>query len=322
VTARIRAQLRRTTLQAQKERTQARFRDAELDVLRERTQREALQVHAKLAADLHKSNMNLERACTELRGTQLQLIQSAKMSSLSKLASGIVHEVNNPLTFVFMHMETVIDSLDKLKEDFGEHLSEAGVELLENSRQRAIEARAGADRVADIVKDLRLFSNIGEGKFQNTDIAGSINSALKLNSYHIKGRKITTDVRFAEDNWLNCAPGILNQVFINLLSNAIDAVEDGGTVRIRTGRDEGIYWISIADNGPGVPEEIRERIFEPFFTTKDVGEGTGLGLPVTCRIIAQHRGTIQLRDSDTGGAEFHIRLPTDLEEIHHDDQLR
>ena len=101
---------------------------------------------------------------------------------------------------------------------------------------------------------------------------------------------------------------------MNLISNAADAAGDQGRIRIRSGRDESFYWVAVGDSGPGIPQDIRERIFEPFFTTKDVGEGTGLGLPITYRIVDRHGGTIEVQKSDLGGAEFLIRLPVNLAE--------
>jgi signal transduction histidine kinase len=271
-----------------------------------------LQARVRHAEDLRHAHDDLEQAYSELKETQVQLIQSAKMTSLGELVAGIAHEVNNPLTYSMAHLGTIVSALGKLPNEGT--LTPNGVAHLEKARQRAIDARAGLERVGDIVSRLRTFSRLDEGEFKDADIRECVESALEFMSHKIRGKNIEVDTDFAAFNQLFCAPGILNQAFLNLLSNAVDAVGERGTIRIRTGRDDRFYYIAIADSGTGVSEAIRDRIFEPFFTTKDVGKGTGLGLSITYRIVDQHKGTIDLAKSDLGGAEFVIRLPVDLEE--------
>jgi signal transduction histidine kinase len=284
---------------------------------------EAGQLHARYllararhAAELQQANHELERAYRELKDAQVQLIHTAKMTSLGELVAGIAHEINNPLAYAMAHLGTISSALGKLAGEAT--LTDRGAAHLDKARQRAIDARSGLGRVSDIVSRLRTFSRLDEGEFKDADLTECINSALEFMSHKIKGKDIEVQTRFAGDAPLYCAPGLLNQAFLNLLANAVDAVGERGIVRVRTGQDDQGYWVAIADSGPGVPDAIRDRIFEPFFTTKDVGEGTGLGLSITYRIIDRHKGTIDLVKSDLGGAEFVIRLPVNLEEHHRD----
>jgi signal transduction histidine kinase len=274
-----------------------------------------LQARAQHAEELQEANDDLERAYRELKETQVQLIQTAKMTSLGELVAGIAHEINNPLAYSMAHLGTVASTLGKLADEAT--LTAKGTSYLDKTRQRAIDARSGLERVTDIVSRLRTFSRLDEGEFKDADIRECVESALEFMSHKIRGKNVEIDTDFAADNRLFCAPGILNQAFLNLLSNAVDAVGDQGTIRVRTGRDDKVQWIAVADSGSGVPDAIRERIFEPFFTTKEVGKGTGLGLPITYRIVDRHKGTIDLAKSDLGGAEFIIRLPVNLEEQKH-----
>jgi signal transduction histidine kinase len=274
-----------------------------------------LQARAQHAEELLKANDDLERAYRELKEAQVQLIHTAKMTSLGELVAGIAHEINNPLTYSMAHLGTIVSTLGKLAGEAT--LTDSGTSYLEKARQRAVDARAGLERVTNIVSQLRSFSRLDEGEFKDADIKECIGSALEFLSHKIKGKNIEIVEDFGSENQLYCAPGLLNQAFLNLLSNAADAIGDRGTIRIRTGRDDTSCWIAIADSGPGVSDEIRERIFEPFFTTKEVGKGTGLGLPITYRIVERHNGTIDLLKSDLGGAELVIRLPLNFEERAH-----
>ncbi len=210
------------------------------------------------------------------------------------------------------HLGSIVSTLGKLAGEAT--LTDMGTYYLKKAGQRAIDARAGLERVTNIVSQLRSFSRLDEGEFKDVDIRECIELALEFISHMIMDKNVEINMDFATENQLYCAPGILNQAFLNLLLNAADAVGDQGTIRIRTGRDDKSYWVAIADSGSGVPDAIRERIFEPFFTTKEVGKGTGLGLPISYRIVERHNGTIDLFKGDLGGAEFIIRLPSNFEE--------
>jgi two-component system sensor histidine kinase/response regulator len=274
-----------------------------------------LQARTRHAEELQRAHGDLERAYRELKETQVQLIHTAKMTSLGELVAGIAHETNNPLAYSMAHLGTVASTLDKLPDEAV--LTAKGTSYLEKARRRAVDARGGLQRVTDLVARLRNFSRLDEGEFKDADIRECVESALEFVSHKIRGRDIEIETDFAAENQLFCAPGILNQAFFNLLSNAADAVGDQGRIRVRTGRDDKCHWIAIADSGPGISDAIRERIFEPFFTTKEVGKGTGLGLSITYRIVDRHKGAIDVARSDLGGAEFIIRLPLGVQEQKH-----
>ena len=243
----------------------------------------------------------------------MQLVHSAKMASLGELVAGIAHEVNNPLAFSMGHLRTVAGALDAIAAESGDKLSGAASAKLKKARVRAGDVAGGLTRVSDLVTKLRTFSRLDEGDFKTADIGECIDSALTFLRHRI-GRGVDVTTEFAADNTLYCAPGLLNQVVLNLLSNAIDAVGTKGRVRIATRRKGNAFCISVGDSGPGVPEEIQQRIFDPFFTTKDVGQGTGMGLAISYRIVERHRGRIDVGRSPEGGAEFTVRIPLDLAE--------
>jgi two-component system NtrC family sensor kinase len=168
-------------------------------------------------------------------------------------------------------------------------------------------------RVHDLVTKLRTFSRLDEGTFKLADVSECLESALPLIRHRLNGG-IEIETRYAADNALYCAPGLLNQLLLNLLSNAIDAVGERGRIAIETRREPGSFYLLVEDSGPGVPAHLRDRIFEPFFTTKDVGKGTGMGLAICYRIVERHRGRIEVGASRMGGAAFTIRIPVDLAE--------
>jgi two-component system NtrC family sensor kinase len=303
--ARIRALLRRKTLHEEQERIQAALRDQEVELARERAERKAAQTRADLAGQLESANR-------ELREAHVQLLQSAKMASLGALVAGIAHEVNNPLAFSISHLSTIEGALDAVSAEAETGLSGPARAKLGKARQRAGDVAAGLERVRDLVTKLRTFSRLDEGNFKQTDIRECVESALAFIGYRLGSVAVEKD--YAADNTLYCSPGLLNQVVLNLLTNAVDAVGETGRVRIATGRDATMFRLSVADSGPGVPDALRERIFEPFFTTKEVGAGTGMGLAISYRIVERHNGRIEIGRSADGGAEFTVHIPLNLAE--------
>jgi len=304
--ARIRALLRRKVQRDEHERISNEFRDKELEVVRERTEREAAERRAALAEELEKANR-------ELKDTQLQLVQAAKMASLGELVAGIAHEINNPLAYVMSHLDTVEQSLDKVAHKLAGDLPHGERSQFEKARTRLGDMRGGLERVRDLVLKLRTFSRLDEGAFKKVDARESIESVLTILRHRL-GDKVTIKASYAADNVVGCFPAPLNQVVMNLLSNAIDAVEGGGRIEVRTERDATAFRIVVADDGPGVAPGIRERLFEPFFTTKPVGKGMGLGLSIAYRIVQAHKGTIDVLDKKGGGAEFVVTIPLNLGE--------
>jgi two-component system NtrC family sensor kinase len=307
--ARIQALLRRKVQRDEHERISSEFRDKELEVVRERTEREAAERRAALAEELEKTNR-------ELKETQLQLVQAAKMASLGELVAGVAHEINNPLSFVMSHLDTVEQSLNRLQGKITSHLSDTEQAQFDKALTRLDGMRGGLDRVRDLVLKLRTFSRLDEGEFKKVDVRENIESILTILAHRF-GDKIALDASYASDNVIWCFPAPLNQVVMNLLSNAIDAVEDGGLIEVRTERGDRAFTIVVADDGPGIPPGIRERVFEPFFTTKPVGKGVGLGLAIGYRIVQAHKGAIEIRDKAGGGTEFAVTIPLDLGEMSH-----
>lgn len=308
--ARIRALLRRKVQRDEHERISNEFRNKELEVVRERTEREAAERRAALAG-------RLEQANRELKETQAQLIQAAKMASLGELVAGIAHEINNPLAFVMGHLDTISRSIDGIADKAAPHLSAADSRQIAKARTRIEDVRGGLVRVRDLVVKLRTFSRLDEGEYKKADIRENIESVLVILKHRFEGR-ITLKTSYAEDNLIWCHPAPLNQVVMNLLANALDAVEEKGVIEIRTERDDHSFRIAVADDGHGLPDAIRDRIFEPFFTTKPVGKGVGLGLAISYRIVHAHRGTIEARGHNPKGTEFVVTIPLTPVEASHD----
>ncbi len=276
---------------------------------------------------------NLEKALKELKSAQAKLIQAEKMASLGELTAGIAHEINNPVNFVYAGVDglknslhdliTVLNKYGELDESEEPSVSpEFLKEVQELKRQlyyqetkegvfQVVEAiREGAVRTSQIVHGLRSFSMNDEGEKQLTDIHVGIENTLVLLSPKIKDKKarIIRDFDPALPR-INCFPGQINQVLMNLISNALDAIGDKGEVAIRTKAATGGVKIYVTDNGCGIPADMYDKIFEPFFTTKGYGKGTGLGLSITFGIIERHDGNIEVKSTTGKGSEFVVTLP-------------
>ncbi len=308
--ARIRALLRRKFFQEENRRIIEELKNKELEAVRARAEKDAAEVRAALAGKIEETNRELQQANRLLKETQMHLVQSEKMASLGQLVAGIAHEINNPLAFVVNNLHTVRAQLAKLEPELGPEPSAAA--YLEKARTRLDDMHQGLERVRELVVDLRTFSRLDEGKFKTIDIAESLNSVLRFLGHRMKGR-IRVETEFGPVRKLSCYAGPFNQVLMNILANAIDAIDGEGTIRIRTSAHDGMFAVAIRDTGPGVPESIRNRIFEPFFTTKPVGSGTGLGLAISYGIIQSHKGSIRVRNHEQGGSEFVVEIPLQLE---------
>jgi len=255
---------------------------------------------------LTRVRTHLEMASMRKR-TQAQLVQSAKMASLGALVAGIAHEINNPLAFVGGHLATVEKSLEAVGGS-GE-LAPSAASSWERAISRAREARLGVERIQNLVHQLRVFSRLDEGELKRVSVRESIESVLAILRHRL-GENVTL-VSAIEDVQLLCFASLFNQAVMNLVANAIDAVEGQGTVGIRTRAQDGWLELTVTDSGQGIPVAIRDRIFEPFFTTKPVGAGTGLGLSITYSITQKHRGTIELEPAEPRGTVARLRLPVD-----------
>jgi two-component system NtrC family sensor kinase len=257
---------------------------------------------------LERLNQELASANAELRAKQAQLVQSAKMASLGELVAGVAHEINNPLAFVRSHVTTAQNCLTKIGAEVKPVLSAQTADQLTRAQSRLHEAELGLERIRELVVKLRVFSRLDEGERKEVSVAECVESVLTILRHKFDGR-IEVTTHFGHPDVLDCYPSLLNQAIMNLVANAIDAIEETGEISINTGADAEGYTIWIADTGRGIPPELRDRIFEPFFTTKPVGQGTGLGLSITYSIIERHHGVLEILPRTGGGTLAIIRLP-------------
>ena len=266
--------------------------------------------NAKAFDEIAKLNETLEarveERTSELRETQAQLVQAEKMKSLGQLVAGVAHELNNPIGFVHANLQLLDEYILKLVEaqqagGDAARPREAIAKLLSRSRE-------GTERVKKIVADLRTFSRMDQAELQDTDLHEEIDRTLGLMEPRFKnGVEVKRD--YGELPTVRCYAGQLNQVFLNLLMNACDAMEDRGVIEIRTRPTPDGVRLEFRDHGPGITEEVRGRIFDPFFTTKGVGEGTGLGLSLSHGIVERHGGQIAVESEPGEGTTFVIDLP-------------
>ncbi|WP_114943123.1 response regulator [Microvirga calopogonii] len=296
---RIRALVRRKLMQDENWRIEAELRERELALAKARAE-------AASAEALANANRELAEANDLLKGTQAQLVQAAKMASLGELVAGIAHEINNPLAFIQAHQGTV----ERLLTEIAAKLPpEAGLERqVQKSRDRVGAMKLGLARIQELVLNLRRFSRLDEGDFQTVNVPESIETVLALLGHKL-GTRIDVRRHYNAVPDLYCSPALLNQVVMNIVGNAADAIKGTGGIDIETESDETTYTIKISDTGPGIPGELRERIFEPFFTTKPVGSGTGLGLAIAYSVVQAHKGSIAVDKGPQGGARFTITIP-------------
>jgi two-component system NtrC family sensor kinase len=307
------------------------IKPCELDVLTlsvERAlERRSLQRTARIYKEhLESRNIELANRKRELERLQAQLVHTEKMASLGQLSAGIAHELNNPAGFVYGNMDLLQSYIVELSKLFDAYdklaLPEDAALLIESLKTRIgyekvmgdlhsiiTDCREGAQRICDVVKNLRLFSRLDEAEIKSIDIHGGIDSTIRLlSSYYSNGhivlRRDYTDLPF-----VNCYAGQLNQVWMNLLVNAAQAVSDQGEVTISTRLEGSWIAVAISDTGSGIPESDLSRIFDPFFTTKPVGEGTGLGLSISYGIVQRHGGTITVVSEVGKGTTFTVRIP-------------
>jgi len=305
----------------------------DLDVLamtveRALERRSLLRAARQYKLDIERSNDELRRSKAELERLQTQIIQSEKMASLGQLAAGVAHELNNPAGFIYGNME-ILDECTRglacllafyeavpLAPDLAARARRIEEEVdyghaLSDLRSIIADCREGAERIRDVVQNLRTFSRLDEAEFKKVDIHEGLESTLRLLAryYSADGVRLARD--YGELPAVDCFAGQLNQVWLNLLVNAAQAARAGGEVRITTRRDGQMAVVRVSDDGQGIAPEDLKRIFDPFFTTKPVGEGTGLGLSVTYSIVERHRGTISVESTPGHGATFTVSIPID-----------
>jgi PAS domain S-box-containing protein len=307
------------------------YRDVTADVRIQRRLKELLkrERHAKeiLEEKVVERTSELERANEELRQAQAQLVHQEKMSSLGRLVAGIAHELNNPINFVYgnvdflgRYMEDLLSLVDmvesaelspELRARFERRKHEIEYEfLVDDSRKLIRSIRSGAERTAGIVRDLKAFSRTGGGDLQETDLVAGIETTLNLIAPLLKNRiSVVKDFQPGVPK-IVCNAGHVNQVFMNILTNAAQAIDGEGTIWVTIAlHDETRIRVQIRDSGPGIRNEILEKILDPFFTTKEVGEGTGLGLSISDNIVRAHGGRLTYSSVDGEGATFTVVLP-------------
>jgi signal transduction histidine kinase len=285
--------------------------------------------------ELKVSNDELNKAMTELKEAETQLVESEKMASLGQLTAGIAHEINNPINFVTSNVKPLnrdvrilldavatmenlvvqeVPATEKLR-IIKQYKEEIDYDYLKEEIDQLLHGIGeGASRTAEIVKGLRIFSRLDEDDLKKADINEGLESTLIITN-NLLNNIIKVEKHYGNLPLVECYPGKLNQVFLNIISNGIYAIKkkfeetEGGLLTITTARQEDTVSIKIADNGTGMDENTRKRLFEPFFTTKDVGEGTGLGLSIAYNTINKHNGKIEVHSQLGVGTEFDITLP-------------
>ncbi len=255
----------------------------------------------------------LEEANKNLIETQVRLVQSEKMASLSMLVAGVAHEINNPIGALISMQDTSERALEKLKSLISKDIEMSAemkkiMKVIDNSNEVI---NLGAERVEMIVKQLKSFARLDEAELQNADIHEGIDQALNLIHHKMKNR-ITINKNYGKIPKMLCFPAKLNQLFLNMTINADQAMPIRGTLTIRTYLRKNKVYIEFKDTGIGIPKENLNQIFDPGYTTKGVSVGTGLGLAICYQIIQEHKGEIKVRSEVGKGTTFKIMLPTKI----------
>jgi signal transduction histidine kinase len=288
----------------------------------------------------------LKNALEELQRTQSQVIQSEKMSSLGQLVAGVAHEINNPVNFIhgnLAHVQEYTQDLLTLVQLYQQHGSipapeiqiaaeEMDLEFLQEDLPKMLSSmKVGTDRIRQIVLSLRNFSRTDEAEFKRVDIHEGIDSTLMILQHRLKAKPEQPEIEVIKDYGnvplVECYAGQLNQVFMNILVNAIDALEESNAkrtyqeikdnpsrIKIRTSVVNSTWVeVAIADNGVGISKDLQQRIFDPFFTTKPIGKGTGMGMSISYQIITEkHGGKLECFSNPGEGTEFIIQVPLQL----------
>jgi signal transduction histidine kinase len=285
--------------------------------------------------ELNESNLDLNKTLEDLKQAQSQLVESEKMASLGQLTAGIAHEINNPINFVTSNINPLKRDIDIMfdvlagfetlaisdsspadkQKQIKEYKEEMDFDYLTIEINHLIKGiNEGAGRTAEIVKGLRIFSRLDEDDLKRTDINEGLESTMVI-ANNLLTSKIKVIKTYGNLPTVECYAGKLNQVFLNIISNAVYAVhqkfqeKEGGEIIISTSRDEDNVFIKIKDNGSGMDAQTQKKIFEPFFTTKNVGEGTGLGMSIAYNTIKSHNGQILVNSALGEGTEFILQIP-------------
>jgi signal transduction histidine kinase len=281
----------------------------------------------KAIEESHRERNKQRELILKLEEAKSQLFQAEKMASIGQLAAGVAHEINNPIGFVHSNLGSLargVSDLLALIETY-EVLAAALPQDLQSQiadKKRALdfnylkddvgamikESKEGLDHVRRIVADLKDFSRVDQSGWQSADIEKCLDTTLNVASNELKYR-VTLVREYAHPPPIECVPGQINQVLMNLVVNAAQAFEERGTITLTTGQSDDKVWVEVADDGVGIAEDNLHRIFDPFFTTKPVGKGTGLGLSVCYNIVRKHHGDLTVKSSVGVGSVFRLVLP-------------
>ncbi|MDB9511805.1 response regulator [Kamptonema animale CS-326] len=321
------------------------------DFLSKPIETEELLARVRAGLRLRGLTQQLERTLQDLQQTQTQLVQSEKMSSLGQLVAGIAHEINNPITFIYSnlsHVQSYGSDLIDLLRLYQKELKNPSPEILQKQQEMELDfvlddlfkilfsMQTGSERIRQIVLSLQDFSRTDRSGWQPVDVHAGLDNTILMLQHRLPARERRPDIKVIKDYskmpQVECYAGLLNQAFLNIINNAIDALELSGvdwglsgeevkneseknhlkpTIKIHTEvLDENRILIIIADNGAGMSEYVKSRIFDPFFTTKPVGDGTGLGLSISYQIVVQqHKGELKCISEPGKGTEIWIEIP-------------
>lgn len=282
----------------------------------------------------------LTKAYKALKSSQAQLVQSEKMASLGQMVAGVAHEINTPLGYVRNNIETIQNFFEQSQtlltayqnlvtamtaaepnleeiatqtqtvDEFGEIFQ--NTELIEEMQHIFPDSLYGLDQISELVSNLKDFSRLDQAKLSNVNLNECLESTLVIAKNPLK-YKVTVKKEYGDIPRISCSPSQINQVFLNLLVNAAQAIENKGTILIKTYYDHDYVYVVIQDNGKGIAKEHLQKIFDPFFTTKPIGEGTGLGLSISFQIIEKHGGKIRVASEVGKGTRFTISLPIETD---------
>ena len=286
-------------------------KNLELASALETLQQHHISLKQRMEKDAQESLDQLELMNQKLTQAQERLVQSEKMASLGPLVAGIAHEINTPVGAVGSMHHTLRRALEKLKESLEGKLDPKQERLYSMICDANKVIDSGVVRVTDIVRRLRSFARLDEAALREVDIHEGLEDTLTMVHHELKHRATVTK-NYGQIPPISCFPGQLNQVFLNLLINAGQSIEEKGEISISTFVREGCLHVAIKDNGRGISPAHLERIFDPGFTTKSVGVGTGLGLSICCQIMEEHHGTIAVESEVGKGSTFTVILPVDL----------
>ncbi len=304
------------------------FKDDELE-------REGSVISIHETTEMKNIAEELEKAYKDLQATQSQILQREKMASIGQLAAGVAHEINNPMGFITSNLGTLGTYTDKLRAfisiQSGALQSDQSAVMPEEIEQRKKELKIdyvltdindliresleGAERVKKIVQNLKSFSRVDRAEYTHADLNECMESTLNIVWNELK-YKTTVEKDYGNIPLTRCYPQQMNQVFMNLLVNAADAIDKQGTIKIKSWNGNGYVNVSISDTGCGIAEDRISRVFEPFYTTKEVGKGTGLGLSISYEIVKKHKGEFLVDSEIGGGTTFTVKIPVAEDEDH------